>query len=481
MTELKLIRAEWHKLRSVPRWMIGVLGVGVITVVFSLSIASSTGANVEGSPVITDSDGNPVVDDFHFVHQPMTGDGSVTVEVTSQTGVDESGNATDPQPLAKAGVMIKESTEAGSDYAAVLATPEHGIRLQSNFTTDVAGSGSEVPRWLRLTRDGSTITGFESADGRAWEEIGSVRLDDLPETVEAGFFVASPPEVSVERRSGNTSVGMASTLGIATFDDVELDATGELGAWASDDIGSQGFSRGPAEEADGVFTVSGSGDIAFSPPEDDVVQISLVGVLIGSLAVIAVSVLFVTAEYRRGMIRTTFAASPRRGAVLAAKAVVAGVVTFAVGVAACFAALLLAYPLLRNNGMAPPHFPEPSLSDPSVLRAVLGSAAVLALVAVLGVAVGMIVRRSAAAIAVVTALFFLPAFLAQGLVTPGLSDWLVHYTPAGGLAIQRALPPGDIVINSFATVAPWAGFAVLCAYVVAVLGVAGVLVQRRDV
>jgi hypothetical protein len=332
-----------------------------------------------------------------------------------------------------------------------------------------------------LTRDGSTITGFESADGRTWDEIGSVTLDDLTETVEVGFFVASPAEVSVERRSGSTSVGMGSTLGIATFDNVELDAAGDLGEWASDDIGSQGFSRGPAEEADGVFTVSGSGDIAFSPPEDDVVQISLVGVLIGSLAVIAVSVLFVTAEYRRGMIRTTFAASPRRGAVLAAKALVVGAATFAVGVVACLIAFFVAYPLLRNNGMAPPHFPEPSLSDPGVLRAVLGSAAVLALVAVLSVAVGTIVRRSAAAIAIMTALFFLPAFLAQGLVTPALSDWLVGHTPAGGLAIQRALPPADIVINSFATIGPWTGFSVLCIYVVAALGVAGVLLARRDV
>lgn len=481
MSDLQLLRAEWHKLRSVPRWMIGVLGAGVITVVFSLLIASSTGANVEGSPVITDSDGNPVVDDFHFVHQPMTGDGSVTVEVTSQTGVDQSGNPVDPEPWAKAGVMIKRSTEAGSDYAAAVATPEHGIRLQSNFTTDIAGSESAAPRWLRLVREGSTITGLESGDGRTWDEIGSVTLNSLPETVEAGFFVASPPEVVVERRSGSTSVGMSSTLGTATFDNVELDGAGGTGEWASDEVGSHGFAPGPAEEADGVFTVSGSGDIAFSPPEDDVVQISLVGVLIGSLAVIAVSVLFVTVEYRRGMIRTTFAASPRRGAVLAAKALVAGIATFVVGAAACLAAFLLAYPLLRGNGLAPPHFPEPSLADPAVLRAVLGSAAVLALVAVLGVAVGTIVRHSAAAIAVVTSLFFLPAFLAQGLVAPELSDWLVRSTPAGGLAIQRALPPADIVINSFATVAPWVGFGVLCAYVVAALGVAGVLVQRRDV
>ncbi len=281
----------------------------------------------------------------------------------------------------------------------------------------------------------------------------------------------------MERRAGSTSVGAEGTTGVATFDNVSLDG-GLDGAWVGDAIGR---SDGSVEQVDGVFTVRGSGDITRIIPPNDVVQLSLVGVLIGALAVIAVSVLFVTTEYRRGMIRTTLAARPRRGAVLAAKAVVAGVATFAVGVVACFGAFFAAYPLLRSNGMEPPLIPEPSLSDPSVLRAILGSAAVLALLAVLSVAVGMIVRRSAAGIAVVTALFFLPAFLAQGLVTPALADWLVQYTPAGGLAIQRALPATDIVTDSFATVGPLAGFGVLCVYVVGALGIAGVLVLRRDV
>lgn len=476
MPDRRLIRAEWHKLRSVPRWVIALVAAGAITVGFSVFVAATNSTGVHGE-IATDSEGRAVEDDFQFVHQPMTGDGTVTVRVTSQTGVDGSGNPADPQPWAKAGVIIKESTVAGTGYAAVLATPEHGIRLQSNFGTDIAGSDSEAPRWLRLTRDGSTITGLESADGHTWDEIGSVTLDDLSSTVEVGFFVASPPEVSVERRAGGTSVGAEGTTGVATFDNVSLDG-GRDGAWTGDSIGR---SNGSVEQVGSEFTVRGSGDITDIDPPDDVVQMSLVGVLIGVLAVIAVGVLFVTSEYRRGMIRTTFASTPRRGAVLTAKAVVTGVATFAIGVVACFGAFFAAYPLLRSNGMAPPLIPEPSLSDPNVLRAIVGSAAVLALVAVLSVAVGMIVRRSAAAIAVVTALFFLPAFLAQGLVTPALADRLVQYTPAGGLAIQRALPATDIVTDSFAAVGPWAGFGVLCVYVVGALGIAGVLVQRRDV
>ena len=476
MPDRALIRAEWHKLRSVPRWVIGLVGAVVITVGFSLLIAQSSGADFGGETVTTGPHGGPVMDDFHFVHQPMTGDGTMTVRVLSQTGVNESGEATDPQPWAKAGVMIKESTTAGSEYAAVLATPEHGVRLQSNFTTDIAGTDTDAA-WLRLVRDGSTITGFESADGLSWDEIGSVALDNLSGTVEAGFFVASPPEVRVERRAGSTGVGHLTTLGIATFDNVALDA-GQLRDWMSDEIG-HGFSRGPAEETDGVFTVSGSGDIADNPPDDDVVQLSLTGALFGSLAVIAVCVLFVTAEYRRGMIRTTLAATPRRGRVLAAKALVAGGVTFAVGLVGCFGAFFLAYPLLRENGFAPPYMPEPSLSDPNVLRAIIGSAALLAVVAVLSVAVGAIVRRSAAAIALVTALFFLPALLGLSL-PPEPAEWLVRLTPASGLAIQRSLAPTEALIEPWSMIQPWFGFAVLCAYAAAALLAARWVLQRRD-
>src|SRR4029453_18332356 len=77
----------------------------------------------------------------------------------------------------------------------------------------------------------------------------------------------------------------------------------------------------------------GSGDVAESvrPFADDLVQRSLTGVVVGVLAVAALGALFMTAEFRRGMIRTTFAASPGRGRVLAAKAIVLGGATFAAG------------------------------------------------------------------------------------------------------------------------------------------------------
>lgn len=479
MPDLRLLRADWTKLVSVRRWVLAFAAAAVVTVVFSMLIASGSGVDIDGENLTVGPDGQPVTDDFHFVHQPLAGDGTMTALVATQTAVAENGNATEPQSRAKAGVMIKESISAGSQYAAVMTTPEHGVRMQSNFTTDEAGSASSAPQWVRIVRDGTTITGYESPNGREWNEVGSVTLDDLPSTLEVGFFVASPAEMFFERRAGSSSVGAVSTMGVATFDNVSLEpAEGQLSEWVDDDIG-MGWSRGPAKEVDGVFTVTGSGDIADNPPDDDVVQISLIGVIIGSLVFIAVSVLFVTSEYQRGMIRTTFAAAGRRSQVLVSKAIVSAAVTFVVGLVASVTAFYLAQPTLRENGFAPPRFPEPSLSDPAVLRAVVGSAALLAVIAVLSVGIGVIVRRSAAAIALVIALFFLPAFLSLAL-PPAPAEWLVRLTPASGLAIQRALEPTKALIEPWAMIPPWVGFGVLCLYAGAALALAMWLLNRRD-
>ncbi len=84
--------------------------------------------------------------------------------------------------------------------------------------------------------------------------------------------------------------------------------------------------------------MTGSGDIAplMEGPlgGGTPIEQTLVGIFVGLIAVVVVGALFITAEYRRGLIRTTFAASPRRGRVLAAKAVVIGAVTFVAGLAA---------------------------------------------------------------------------------------------------------------------------------------------------
>jgi hypothetical protein len=484
----RLVIAEWTKLRSVPRWAMAMLAAVVLTVLVSVLAASGSGYGAGGPGFAIGPDGSGVRDEFYFVHQPLTGDGDVTAKVLSQTGV-EGGS----HEWAKAGVIIKESTKPGSQYAAMMITPGHGVRLQSNFTTDRAGSeATTAPRWLRLTRSGTSVTGYESADGANWTQVGTVQLPSLPRRVEVGLFVASPFAIKVERQFGSGAVGASPTSSTARFSDVVVTAAqpGRPAPWSDQAIG--GSDRvpesllGSATQAGGVFTVTGSGDIAPNPQDVDGVRQSLTGVSFGVMVIIAVAVLFITSEYRQGMIRTTFAASPRRGRVLAAKAIVVGATTFVVGLVATFASVLLALPILRANGLAPPVFQVPSLSDGPVLRAIAGTAAVLALFAVLGLAAGAILRRSPGAIIVVVVPLLIPQLIA-GALPLAAARWLMLATPAAGFSIQQTVEQRYDFVSSIClpedgcfTTGPWVGFGVLCAYTAVALAAGFWLLRRRD-
>src|SRR6202044_127409 len=100
------------------------------------------------------------------------------------------------QPWSKAGIIITATGRPGAAYAAVLVTGSHGVRMQDNYTGDRPGHPGLVtpasPRWLRLTRTGTTVTGYDSLNGTTWTKIAVVHLSGLPGTVQAGLFTTSP-------------------------------------------------------------------------------------------------------------------------------------------------------------------------------------------------------------------------------------------------------------------------------------------------
>jgi ABC-type transport system involved in multi-copper enzyme maturation permease subunit len=488
-----LLTAEWIKFRTVRGWVIGIILAALVTAGIALLDHSSCGGQATaGGPVVVGRGcsaplgpgGEAVTDSYYFVRQPLTGDGSITARLTSLTaGPGPAGLA----PWSKAGILITASTRPGSGYAAMMATARHGVRMQYDYTGDIAGparaGSAAAPRWLRLTRSGDTLTGYQSADGRHWTLVGAAYLAGLPATVQAGMFATSPESASAT--SGQSVAGSsgssAATLAVARFDRVSLRGRQPAGAWAGGPVG--GASPGTGFHRSGAaFTVAGSGDIA---PNVDGTQIGqlLLGAFGGLIAAIVVATMFMTAEYRRGLIRVTLAASPGRGMMLAAKAIVIGSVTFVAGLAGCTAALVLGARLERSNGNF--ILPVSLLTD---VRAVAGTAAVLAVAAVLALAVGTILRHGAGAVTAVLVAIVLPYFLAVGLpVLPAAAaDWLLRVTPAAGFAIQQSIPryaqvsasytPG----NGYFPLGPWAGFAVLCAYAALALGLAVVLLRRRD-
>ncbi|XRQ15486.1 ABC transporter permease subunit [Actinomadura welshii] len=459
----RLLLAEWTKLRTVPRWVLTLAASVALTVLVALLTAAGSVSTGTGEGT-TDPGRSQILDMGHFTYLPLAGDGTVVARVTSQRG----GGA-----WAKAGLMIRGSAEPATPYAALMVTPGHGVRLQTGYRGDGAGGGTAaLPRWLKLTRSGTTVTGHHSPDGRTWHRVGSVRLEGLPSSALAGPFVATPGKIEVERRFGGENISGEPAETTAVFDHVSVSPAQRGAAWrdrgAPADPGPGGLDPGGRTMSGGTFTLTGFGDIGHDAFADDLTRTTLTGVLIGQTAIVALAVLFVTAEYRRGTLRTTFAASPRRGRVLAAKAIVAGLVSLAAGLAAAFGAMLLSGPLMRSNGL-----PPPPLWDAAVLRAVIGTAALLSVIAVFSLAVAVIVRRSAPAISAVLLLLLVPQVAATGLPLSA-ARWLERLTPAAGFAIQQTVTRYDQAIG------PWAGFAVLCAYTAAALAAATWLLRRRD-
>ncbi|SNR81696.1 ABC transporter permease subunit [Actinomadura mexicana] len=458
----RLLFAEWTKLRTVRRWMLALPASVLLTVLVALLAAAGSQSTRQGDG--PSEPARPQASDLgHYTYRPLAGDGSVVARVTSQEG----GGA-----WAKAGLMVRGSAQRGAPYAALVVTPGHGVRLQSAYKDGGAGGGTgTVPRWLKLTRAGTGVTGYASADGRDWRRVGSVQLEGLPRTALAGVLVAAPDKVEVRRMFGGESVSGRPSATRATFDQVAVTPAQPGAAWRD-----RGAAGGPAADpsldgrtgAEGTITLKGVGDVGPNAFADDVTRNTLTGTLVGQVAIVVLAVLFVTAEYRRGMLRTTFAAAPRRGRVLAAKAVVAGLASLVAGLAAAFGSMLLAGPVQRSHGLA-----APSLADGAVLRAVAGTGALFALIAVFSLAVAVIVRRGAPAITIVLLLLLLPQIVATGLPLSA-ARWLERGTPAAGFAIQHTVDRFDQSIG------PWAGLWVLCAYAAVALAAAAWLVQRRD-
>ena len=491
-----LLRAEWTKFRTVRGWVIAMALAALLIVLIGMWAGAAGQDQCGGSaggPVICQPSvplgpgGEAVTDDFYLVRQPLPRYGSITVRVTSLSGVVGSDQQGGPvtaglQPWSKAGIIIKADTRPGSAYAAVMVTGGHGVRMQDDYTGDTAGLPGRVsaaaPRWLRLVRSGDTVTGYDSADGTRWTRVGSVRLAGLPAVAQAGLFVASPDQVS--------ATGGAPTQATAVFDHV-----GPPGPRTGVQIGG-GDSAYPAmagryRQAGGLFTVTGSGDIApaLPGPADGYVSPdhSLAGVFAALIVVAVTGTMFLATEYRRGLIRVTLAASPRRGRVLAAKAIVIGSVTFATGLAGAAAAVPVGDRLLRANGKYV--LPVTALTE---VRLIAGTAALLAVAAVLALALGALLRHGAGPVTAVIAVIVVPYFFAGplALLPAGAGDWLLRVTPAAGFAVEQAIARYPQVANAYTLrygyypLAPWAGFAVLCAWTALALGAAAVLLRRRD-
>ena len=224
----------------------------------------------------------------------------------------------------------------------------------------------------------------------------------------------------------------------------------------------------------------GGGDVTGDTARSIVVAASTGGLNVAVLIVAVLGALIITGEYATGMIRSTFAAVPRRTGAIAAKALVLASTTFVATSVAIWLTALVTWPILAGRGV------EVQLSDPSVFLPLLGGAVYVTMIALLAFGFGMILRSTAGTLATVLGLIMVAPLILQMLSGLTQAGWLTdisallpqnagsHLYAYSGTA---ALPTAD---TCRLTLNGWSGFGVLAAWDAIVLSAALILVKRRD-
>ena len=203
-------------------------------------------------------------------------------------------------------------------------------------------------------------------------------------------------------------------------------------------------------------------------PGQSAVFTSLTGTFIAQLAIGVLGVLLITGEYSTGMIRSSLTVVPRRLPMLWGKLAVFAAVVFLTMLIASFAAFFAGQALLSGQHL------DASLSDPGAVRAVVGAALYETVAGMTALALGALLRNTAAAITTFVAVFFVIPPLTL-LLPASLTDHFVAYLPSnlgGGLLGSTSGLPNAL--------GPWTGFAVLCGYAVVLIGLAAWRLRRVD-
>ncbi len=202
--------------------------------------------------------------------------------------------------------------------------------------------------------------------------------------------------------------------------------------------------------------------VAFDP-----VSTSLGGTIFAQFAVGVIGTLFITSEYSSGSIRASLAAVPQRLQLVVAKIVVLVVALLVVSEVAVLITFQMGQAIFAGV------VPTASLSSGAVLNAVLLAGVYLTLLAMMGFALGLIVRQSATSISIFTSLVLIVPII-MFLLPQSWQNTLTKFEPS---ALGQSMMSPTPAANSFGSMT---ATAILAAYVLVTLAVGAVALERRD-
>lgn len=202
----------------------------------------------------------------------------------------------------------------------------------------------------------------------------------------------------------------------------------------------------------------------------DPTGVTLTGGMFAQLIVGVLGVLTISSEYSTGMIRSTLTGVPSRIPVLAGKVAIVVAVVFPVMLASAFAVFFSGQAILGGKG-----FPAAGIGDAGVPAALFGSAVTMTGVAVMGLALGALMRNTAAAISTLVGLVFIVPGLGSLVLPASWRDDVLKFLPSNASdAFALITPPSNLLGAS-------AGAAVFAAWVIVPLLAAAAVLRFRDV
>ena len=203
-----------------------------------------------------------------------------------------------------------------------------------------------------------------------------------------------------------------------------------------------------------------------------------VGTGIGQLVLSVLGVLVISGEYGTGMIRSTFAAEPRRLPTLLAKAIVLAVSAFVVGLVTVFATAAIIFPLLPGIHV------HPDWGDSKLVLGMLGAAVYLTVISLIAFSIGAIIRNTAGGIAAAIGLILVLPTILQIIAGTTGATWaanLVAFAPtSAGAKLYAYTSTSATSSTGVVTLDALQGALVVVAWFVVLAVVAAVLLKRRD-